>query len=457
MTVKQAWWMKPGLGIMYQIEARPGWLWNRNYEKFNASMMNDEGNLKFNGPFCKMKKWVAFSKSVGVDYHIFEAKWHDGICYFDTKYTNWKTPQDYCKDFADESRKAGIPLMFYYSNIFDHNPQFDNIQPLRTCTPSFFSLRTRNKLLITGFSFAFAVAAGILFAANRLTRKYPKDETAKWFDKSRIHYFTNNPRKYEIYMFKQLIELIENYKPDGLWMDWYMFSLENSAHMIMDFMQKRYPNVILTFNNSIDYKLKHAHYTTSEAHDVRSAWTKGNKYRHKKAPWELVGPAANAWDNPLPRSDPYEAARTATIIMASGGKFAFGMPAQMNGDLYLEPAKHLKLFGKWYKQRRTLFTDASPMQYKGRNVPGVYIKEKFFKTVSSLNDHDNLIHVISLFSIPKKDLIIEFSRKKWPSIEKILIEPFNQELEFKKEIQNIVLTIPKQHVDRIDTILRIKI
>ncbi len=120
---KKEWWQKSGLGIMYQIEARPGWFWNRNYDKFNASMMDENGNLNFNGPFCKMKKWVEFSKKVGVDYHIFEVKWHDGICYWDTKFTKWKTPEDYVKVFSEESKKAGIPYLYYYSSIFDHNPE----------------------------------------------------------------------------------------------------------------------------------------------------------------------------------------------------------------------------------------------------------------------------------------------------------------------------------------------
>jgi len=115
------WWQRPGFGIMYQIEARPGWIWNRNFDKFNASMMDENGNLQFNGPFCKMKKWVEFSKKVGVDYHIFEAKWHDGICYWDTKLTDYKTPEDYCKIFTEESKKYNIPCMYYYSSIFDHN------------------------------------------------------------------------------------------------------------------------------------------------------------------------------------------------------------------------------------------------------------------------------------------------------------------------------------------------
>jgi len=453
---KKKWWEKPGFGIMYQIEARPGWLWNRNYEKFNISMMDDHGHLKFNGPLCNMKEWVAFSKQMGVDYHIFEVKWHDGICYFDTKYTKWKTPVDYTRIFAEESRRARIPFMFYYSSIFDHNPQFNEIQPLRTCTPSFFALHTTSKTLIQGFSFVVAVVANIGSNLNRLIRKYPKDETATWFDKFYFNRFTNNPRKYAIYMFKQMIELIENYHPDGMWMDWYMGRLDDSAHMIMEFMSRAYPQVILAFNNSIDSQLKWAHYTCAEAHDVKTAWTKGNKYRLKKSPWELVGPAANAWDNPVPRLDPFEASRIAAFIMASGGKFAFGMPSQMNGKLYPEPAKHLEIFGAWYGERRELFTEAIPMDYKGKYVPGISIKDKNFKTFGCLYEKEQLIHLIPLYGAPKQELEVRFSLKHWPSLEKILCAPSNEELDFLREPAGIKVTIPKKLINPIDTILRIQ-
>ncbi len=456
MANKKMWWEKPGFGIQYQIEARPGWRWNRNYEKFNASMMDENKNLKFNGPLCKMKDWVEFSKSVGVDYHIFEVKWHDGICYFNTKYTNWKTPVDYTQIFAEESRKAGIPFLFYYSSIFDHNPQFDAIQPLRTSTPSFFMLRTRTKILIQGFSFIFALIGGMVFKLNRIFRKYPKDKSAKWFDHFRFTPFTNDPRIYEIYMFRQLIELIQQYKPDGMWMDWWMYSLENSAPLIMAFMEKYYPNVVLTFNSSIDSMLKWAHYTAAEAHDVKSAWSKGNKYRQKKTPWELIGPAANAWDNFLPRPDPHEAARIAAIIMASGGKACFGMPSQMNGLLYTGPAKHLEAFGQWYKKRRALFQEAIPMPYKGQKVPGIIVKEKYLKTIGCIYENDPLLHLIYLYGTPKQDLILKFSRKNWDTLEKVILEPQTQEITFQKGAQELILTLPRKNLDVIDTILRIK-
>ncbi|MGQ4876375.1 MAG: alpha-L-fucosidase [Promethearchaeia archaeon] len=139
------WWKGPGLGIQFQIEIRPGWLWNRNYDKYNELMKDVKGNLNFNGPFCKIKDWVRLSKELGADYHSFESKWHDGICFFNTKYIDWKTPTDYCKIFADESRKAEIPFLFYYSNIFDHNPLFDDIQPFKNGTSSFIAMHSKLK------------------------------------------------------------------------------------------------------------------------------------------------------------------------------------------------------------------------------------------------------------------------------------------------------------------------
>lgn len=57
----EPWYRKPGLGIMYQIEYRPGMDWDRDYEEFNRSMMDDEGKLDFNGPFCRIDEWVELS------------------------------------------------------------------------------------------------------------------------------------------------------------------------------------------------------------------------------------------------------------------------------------------------------------------------------------------------------------------------------------------------------------
>ena len=111
----------------------------------------------------------------------------------------------------------------------------------------------------------------------------------------------------------------------------------------------------------------------------------GNTLRTKDYLWELCGPAAESWDDPTSRADPYEIFRIAAIIMASGGKYCFGLPSQMDGALYPEPAENVALFGEWYKLRRKLFTEAISMKYKGENVPGINIRYAHTKNYSEMN------------------------------------------------------------------------
>ncbi|TFG22926.1 MAG: hypothetical protein EU529_09075 [Promethearchaeota archaeon] len=449
MKKEKEWWEKPGLGIMYQIEARPGWRWNRDYNKFNASMQDENGNLKFNGPFCKMKDWVALSKRVGVDYHVFEAKWHDGICYWDTKYTEWKTPKDYCKDFAEESKKNDIPFLWYYSNIFDHNPQFDEIQPLRSITPSFIALHKDSKEEVVKYCINFGKALLKMFENIINEDDIPREENLIVYKE-----FTYNPEIYEDYLLKQVKELIENYKVDGMWMDWYWDDDDAGTFLVMDLLEKEYPNIVLTYNQSINKKVRYAHYLSGEAHDVKAAWNLGNKYRRMERPWELCGPAAKMWDDPRARPDPFEIFRIAAIIIASGGKYCFGLPSQMNGEMYPEPAKNVELFGEWYKQRTSLFRDAIPMDYKSKSVPGVEISDKDFGVIGAIHEGDNLIHLINLEG-KNGDITLKFSLEHWENIKKIILEPMKTDVDLKKEENKFVLSISKENIDKADTIIRI--
>lgn len=477
---EKEWWEKPGLGIMYQIEARPGWIWDRDFDKFNASMKNKKGDFNFNGPFCRMEDWVEYSTSVGVDYHIFEAKWHDGICYWDSKYSDWKTPIDYCKIFAEESKKAEIPFMYYYSSVFDHNPQFDNIQPLREFTPSYLALHRENGKEVAKFSLGFtqAIISQFMGLMQNEIKKRKQEEVSKKPDfeikvdraystrlfKKKMKEIEENPIKfeykpeeYENYLKNQMEELIEVYEPDGMWMDWYMKESikEGSTILIMDIMKEKYPDVVLTFNNSINENVRYCHYLSGEAHTTDSAWKQGNKNRKKDIPWELVGPAAKNWFDPNPREDPFEIGRIATIIIASGGKYSFGLPAQMDGSLYPEPTKQVETFGKWYQLRRTLFTEAIPMEYKRKQVPGVTIREENFGIIGAIHKGNHLLHIINFKGI-ENSITIEFESSKWNELNIILLEPFGNELEITKGETSTFCTVPEENVDKIDTIIRIK-
>jgi len=473
------WWQKPGFGIQYQIEARPGWIWERDFDKFNATMKDENGNLNFNGPFCKMKEWVQFSKSVGVDYHIFESKWHDGICYFDTKYTNWKTPIDYCKIFAEESKKKKIPFMFYYSSVFDHNPQFDKIQPVRTITSSFLALHREKKEEVIDFCLKFTqfIITQFIESLKRASTKKKKNvleqkqkdisnlninEATDFINrrvddlKRKISEFSYEPVTYENYLQNQIIELIEQYEPDGMWMDWFMKSSfqEGSTRVVIDLMKERYPNIILAFNNSINEKPTWFHYLSGEAHTVESAWEQANRYRRKRHSWELIGPAAKSWFDPSARSDRLEVARIAAIIIANGGKSCFGLPSQMDGSLYPEPAQDIDQFGRWYESRRFLFSEALPMDYKGENVPGINFNNKNYGVIGAIYESDKIIHLIN-FSGEKESITIEFASEYWNNISKVKLIPDDLELKLNKNPKGKQILIPQEYIDPVDTILRI--
>jgi alpha-L-fucosidase len=72
-------------------------------------------------------KFVATAKDAGMKYIVITSKHHDGFAMFDTKVNGWSiakaTPfqRDPLKELAEECRKQGIKLGFYYSQAQDWN------------------------------------------------------------------------------------------------------------------------------------------------------------------------------------------------------------------------------------------------------------------------------------------------------------------------------------------------
>ena len=418
------WWQRPGVGIMYQIEYRPGMDWERDFTEFNKSMMDEHGRLNFNGPFCKIEKWIELSKDAGADYHIFEAKWHDGICYFDTALTEWKTETDYCGQFAELSRKADIPFMYYYSTVFDHNPQFDSIQPNPHSTVSFISMEPQPV--------------------------------------------------YEEYLRGHYREIMEQYSPDGMWIDWYW--PDEATKLTIDFFRTNHPNTVLTFNisNYFPRSYDKLDYTSGEAHDLggpyfritrigsaivpvaSSVWkwsTLGRRVHNH--PSELIAPAGRWWQNPSLRDDPNDLVRMAAIVMASGGKFCIGATAQLDGGIYPDQVKQLKIIGEWYKPRKELFINSFPMKYRGQQPPGVDVYPKSVKAIACRHAEDILIHLINMDG-STRPIKIKLKGKNWDRITNVYIEQANKEVEIEKSDSTIKMIIRPDDIDPVDTILRLK-
>jgi alpha-L-fucosidase len=75
-------------------------------------------------------EWVAMAKNAGMKYITITSKHHDGFAMFDSKVSDWnivaRTPykKDPLKALAEECRRQGIKLFFYYSQLDWHHADY---------------------------------------------------------------------------------------------------------------------------------------------------------------------------------------------------------------------------------------------------------------------------------------------------------------------------------------------
>ena len=85
---------------------------------------------QFNPTQFDAAEWVAAAKAAGAKYITITSKHHDGFAMFATRQSDWdvvdRTPwaKDPLKALADECRKQGIKLFFYYSQLDWHNADY---------------------------------------------------------------------------------------------------------------------------------------------------------------------------------------------------------------------------------------------------------------------------------------------------------------------------------------------
>jgi alpha-L-fucosidase len=85
---------------------------------------------QFNPTGFNAAEWVATAKAAGMKYITITSKHHDGFAMWDSKVSDWdivdRTPyhRDVLRQLADECRKQGIKLFFYYSHLDWHHPDY---------------------------------------------------------------------------------------------------------------------------------------------------------------------------------------------------------------------------------------------------------------------------------------------------------------------------------------------
>ena len=121
----RAWFQDARFGMfihwgVYSVLGDGEWVMNikgidkKTYEKLPAF---------FNPVAYNPSEWVAVAKAAGMKYIVITSKHHDGFAMFGTKQTDWnivdRTPykKDVLAMLAEECRKQGIKLFFYYSQL----------------------------------------------------------------------------------------------------------------------------------------------------------------------------------------------------------------------------------------------------------------------------------------------------------------------------------------------------
>jgi alpha-L-fucosidase len=99
----------------------------------NRTLTLDEYNrlpLFFDPEKFDARSWVALAKAAGMKYITITSRHHDGFAMFDSRVSDWnivqRTPykKDPLKMLAEECRRQGIKLFFYYSQLDWHNPDY---------------------------------------------------------------------------------------------------------------------------------------------------------------------------------------------------------------------------------------------------------------------------------------------------------------------------------------------
>jgi len=84
----------------------------------------------FNPVKFDAREWVALAKTAGMRYITITSRHHDGFSMFGTKATKYNivdwTPfgRDPMKELAEECRRQGLKLFFYYSQLDWHHPDY---------------------------------------------------------------------------------------------------------------------------------------------------------------------------------------------------------------------------------------------------------------------------------------------------------------------------------------------
>ncbi len=380
-----AWWKEAKFGMfihwgVYSLLGRGEWV------MFNERIpipRYEELYPQFNPTKYKPDEWVRLAKEAGMRYIVITSKHHDGFCMFDSALTNYdcmSTPakRDFIGDLVKACKEQGMKIMFYYSLLDWHHPDY----------------------------------------APR----------PAWVEDLPGHQRDFN--RYLDYMFGQIRELCEKYKPDGIWFDggWEHPPQDWRAEELLKMIWRLLPNAIINDRTGLP-----ADFSTPEQY-VPAQRMAGRL-------WETCMTINNSWGyhaQDHAHKSVRQLIQTLVDIVSKGGNFLLNVGPMPTGEIQPEFVVRLKQMGVWLRKYGDAIygTEASPFPIHNPPLGGCTVK-------------DNRIFV-HLFDYPTAPLKLWGLKTK---VKKAYIMGNKTPVPFQQEGLSLVLDCPPIIPDPYDTIV----
>jgi alpha-L-fucosidase len=387
---------------LYSIPARGEWV---QYQESIPGQEYEKYARQFNPVKYNPAEWVSMAKDAGMKYVVITTKHHDGFCLFDSALTDYDSVdaapygKDPMKTLAEECKKQGVKLCFYYSVKDWHHPEF----PLK--------YTYHNKKHPDGF------------------HGFPNPDA--------------DYKKYFAYLKGQVKELLTKYGDVGIiWWDWSgsAFSPDETenrkmAQDLVDSIHQWQPGCLI--NNRMG--------GIGSDYGTPEQMIPGSK---QGTAFEVCMTLNNAWGYSKNDTD-YKSAETVVRnlvdIASKGGNYLLNVGPTPEGVMPAEAQRILSEVGAW------LAVNGESIYGTTSGGPGV----RWNPDIDAITAKDNTLY-LHLFKWPQdnkvylNDFISEFDNAY------LLADKKKEPLKVDVHTQGLTIHLPENPVDAVDTVIVIR-
>ena len=414
---RMEWWRDArfGLFIHWGLYAIPAGTWGDNTDHGEwirtTAHIPLEKYEEFVGQFSPSRfdpaLWVRSAKAAGMKYIVITTTHHDGFCLFDSKQTDFdvmSTPfrRDIMKSLADECRRQGMKMCWYYSIMDWHHPDYLPRRDWETTRPT------------------------------------------EGADTSR----------YLHYMREQLKELITNYGDIGvLWFDgeWENTWTQKLGHELYEYVRQLQPSIII--NNRVGAGRSGMEGFSESAEAAGDFGTPEQQVPATGLPgvdWETCMTMNDHWGYNSHDSN-WKSAKDLVQMLADiaskGGNFLLNIGPTADGEFPRPSLERLQAMGKWMSVNSEAIygTQASPF----KSLPWGRCTQKSVDGGTRLYFH--------VFDWPKNGQLVvpglmSSARKAY-----VLGDPGHRQLAIHRLDGTVEIALPRKAPDTVNTIVVLEI